>query len=48
MPYIDANVFIYPIFYEEDQEPKVKHAKQILLSIEKIKLSSIHINTDVG
>ena len=35
MPYIDANVFIYPILYAEEQEPKVKHAKQILLSIEK-------------
>ncbi len=40
MPYIDANVFIYPILYEEEQEPKVKHAKQILLSIETGELSA--------
>lgn len=40
MPYIDANVFIYPILYEEEQEPKVKHAKQILMSIEKSELSA--------
>ncbi len=40
MPYIDANVFIYPILYAEEQEPKVKHAKQILLSIEKGELSA--------
>ena len=40
MAYIDANVFIYPILYEEEQEPKVKHAKQILLSIEKGELSA--------
>ena len=40
MPYIDANVFIYPILYEEEQEPKVKHAKQILLNIEKGELSA--------
>ncbi|MGD0204026.1 MAG: type II toxin-antitoxin system VapC family toxin [Candidatus Bathyarchaeia archaeon] len=40
MPYIDANVFIYPILYAEEQEPKVKYAKQILLSIEKGELSA--------
>jgi len=40
MPYIDANVFIYPILYAEEQEPKVKHAKQILLSIEIGELSA--------
>jgi|ERR1035437_4492528 predicted nucleic acid-binding protein len=40
MPYIDANVFIFPILYEEEQEPKVKHAKQILQSIEKGELSA--------
>jgi uncharacterized protein len=34
MHYIDANIFIYPILYAEDQEPKVKQAKKILLSIE--------------
>lgn len=40
MPYSDANVFIFPILYEEEQEPKVKHAKQILQSIEKGELSA--------
>ena len=35
MPYIDSNVFIYPILYSADVEPKVKKAKQILLDIEK-------------
>jgi predicted nucleic acid-binding protein len=40
MPYIDANVFIFPILYEEEQEPKVKHSKQILQSIEKGELSA--------
>ncbi len=35
MPYIDSNVFIYPILYTADIEPKVKKAKQILISIEK-------------
>ena len=40
MAYIDANVFIYPILYEEEQEPKVKHAKQILQSIEKGELEA--------
>ena len=40
MPYIDANIFIYPILYSEDQEPKVKSARQILQSIEKGELSA--------
>jgi len=35
MPYIDSNVFIYPILYEAEVEPKVKRAKEILFSIEK-------------
>ena len=35
MHYIDANIFIYPILYAEEQETKVKQAKKILLSIEK-------------
>jgi uncharacterized protein len=34
MPYIDANIFIYPILYAEEQEPKVKQAKKILQRIE--------------
>jgi predicted nucleic acid-binding protein len=35
MPYVDSNVFIYPILYTMEAEPKAKKAKQILLSIEK-------------
>jgi len=35
MPYIDSNVFIYPILYTAEVEPKVKKAKQILINIEK-------------
>ena len=35
MPYIDSNVFIYPILYSIEKEPKAKKAKQILQSIEK-------------
>ncbi len=35
MAYIDANVFLYPILYTEEVEPKAKRAKEILLSIEK-------------
>jgi predicted nucleic acid-binding protein len=38
MPYIDSNVFIYPILYTLEAEPKAKKAKQVLLSIEKGKL----------
>ena len=40
MSYIDSNVFIYPILYAEETEPKAKQAKQILLSIEKGELSA--------
>ncbi len=40
MPYIDANIFLFPILYAEEQEPKVKPAKQILHSIEKGDLSA--------
>jgi hypothetical protein len=39
MPYIDANVFIYPVLYEE-QNLKAKNSKRILLSIEKGELSA--------
>jgi uncharacterized protein len=35
MPYIDSNIFIFPILYSEEQEPKVKYAKQVLMDIEK-------------
>jgi hypothetical protein len=34
MPYIDSNVFIYPILYEKEQEPKVKKAIETLQGIE--------------
>jgi predicted nucleic acid-binding protein len=40
MLYIDSNVFIYPILYSEDVEPKVKKAKQILQNIENSELSA--------
>ncbi len=40
MPYIDSNVFLYPILYTEEVEPKVKKAKQILRSIEKGELQA--------
>jgi hypothetical protein len=35
MHYIDSNIFIYPILYLVEKEPKAKKAKQILLNIEK-------------
>lgn len=35
MLYIDSNVFIYPVIYQTDPQPKAKRAKEILLSIEK-------------
>lgn len=38
MPYIDSNVFIYPVLYSAESEPKVSKARQILLSIEKAEL----------
>ena len=34
MPYLDSNVFIYPVIYQADYEPKAKRAKQILQNIE--------------
>ena len=38
MPYIDSNVFIYPILYEEEQEPKVKQAIETLRDVENGKM----------
>jgi predicted nucleic acid-binding protein len=35
MLYVDSNVFIYPVLYAVEAEPKAKKAKQVLLSIEK-------------
>lgn len=40
MSYIDSNVFIYPILYTAEVEPKVKNAKAILVSIEKKELTA--------
>ncbi|MGA3059142.1 MAG: type II toxin-antitoxin system VapC family toxin [Candidatus Bathyarchaeia archaeon] len=40
MVYIDSNVFIYPVLYTLEAEPKAKRAKQILLSIEKGELQA--------
>lgn len=34
MPYLDSNVFIYPIIYQAISEPKAKRAKEILLKVE--------------
>jgi uncharacterized protein len=34
MPYLDSNVFIYPVLYPAEMQPKVKKAKEILASIE--------------
>jgi len=35
MLYLDSNVFIYPVLYSIEAEPKARKAKEILLSIEK-------------
>jgi uncharacterized protein len=40
MPYLDANVFIYPVIYQAEVEPKAQKAKQILSNIEKGKMSA--------
>jgi uncharacterized protein len=40
MPYLDSNVFIYPVIYDEVTEPKARKAKDLLLSIENEKLSA--------
>jgi len=34
MPYLDSNVFIYPVIYAVEEQPKAKRAKEILLKIE--------------
>jgi predicted nucleic acid-binding protein len=39
MPYLDSNVFIYPVIYQAD-EPKAKRAKQILQNIESGKTNA--------
>jgi uncharacterized protein len=40
MPYLDSNVFIYPVLYPEESQPKVKKAKQILADIENGELQA--------
>jgi len=40
MPYLDSNVFIYPVIYETGSEPKAKRAKEILLSVESGELAA--------
>jgi predicted nucleic acid-binding protein len=34
MHYVDSNVFLYPVLYPADTQPKSKKAKEILLNIE--------------
>jgi len=38
MPYLDSNVFIYPVIYQTEAQPKAKKAKEILLNVENGKL----------
>lgn len=40
MPYLDSNVFIYPVIYQTESEPKAKKAKVILSSVESGKLDA--------
>lgn len=40
MPYLDSNVFIYPVIYQTEAQPKAQKAKEILLNIENGKLSA--------
>jgi len=40
MPYIDSNVFIYPVLYQTETQQKAKKAKEILLKIESGELSA--------
>jgi predicted nucleic acid-binding protein len=44
MAYIDSNVFIYPVIYQTEAQPKAKKAKEILLKIESGELSA-HTST---
>ena len=44
MPYIDSNVFIYPVIYQTESQQKAKKAKEILLKIEKGEISA-HTST---
>jgi predicted nucleic acid-binding protein len=40
MAYIDSNVFIYPVLYSEEEEPKTRKALDILRRIAKGELSA--------
>ena len=40
MPYLDANVFIYPVIYQAETESKAKKAKEILLNVESGKFAA--------
>jgi len=40
MPYIDSNVFLFPVLYNTETEPKAKKAKEILRQIEKGELAA--------
>lgn len=39
MPYVDSNIFIYPVIYDEDI-PKAKRAKEVLLRIARGELKA--------
>jgi uncharacterized protein len=38
MPYLDSNIFIYPVIYQAEVEPKAKAAKELLVKIERGRL----------
>lgn len=40
MAYIDSNVFIYPVLYSEEEEPKTKKALDVLRRVAKGELSA--------
>ena len=40
MPYLDSNVFIYPVIYPAKTQPKAKKAKEILHDVEKGKFAA--------
>jgi hypothetical protein len=40
MQYIDSNIFLFPILYRPETEPKAKKAKEILLQIESGELAA--------
>lgn len=40
MPYLDSNVFIYPVIYQTEAQPKASKAKEILRNVENGKLSA--------